>query len=143
MAALKSKPKADRGRFRRGDEDGAGATALVRIGDRYYGLGRICQGRRPLSPALTKPGADADMANLHIGMALARAGDKAGATAALNAVSGPRAEIAKYLAALPAVARLTLSVEGRGGASAAMPAPFLFARSPILSRFGMVKRLPP
>jgi hypothetical protein len=29
-------------------------------------------------------------------MALARAGDKAGATAALNAVSGTRAEIAKF-----------------------------------------------
>ena len=36
------------------------------------------------------------VANLHIGMALARAGDKAGATAALNAVTGPRAEIAKF-----------------------------------------------
>ena len=29
-------------------------------------------------------------------MALARAGDKAGATAALNAVTGPQAEVAKY-----------------------------------------------
>jgi hypothetical protein len=29
-------------------------------------------------------------------MALARAGDKAGATAAFNAVSGPRADIAKF-----------------------------------------------
>ena len=29
-------------------------------------------------------------------MALARSGDKAGATAALNAVTGARAEIAKY-----------------------------------------------
>jgi hypothetical protein len=34
--------------------------------------------------------------NLHLGMALARAGDKAGATAALNAVTGARADIAKY-----------------------------------------------
>jgi hypothetical protein len=39
---------------------------------------------------------DPAVANLHIGMALARAGDKAGATTALNAVTGPRAEIAKY-----------------------------------------------
>ena len=54
--------------------------------------------RRPTSigKTLTKPGADAAMANLHLGMALARAGDKAGATAAFNAVSGPRAEIAKF-----------------------------------------------
>jgi hypothetical protein len=43
-----------------------------------------------------KPGVDAGVANLHIGMALARAGDKAGATAALNAVTGPRADIAKF-----------------------------------------------
>ena len=44
----------------------------------------------------TKPDGDAALANLHIGMALARSGDKAGATAALNAVTGPRAEIAKF-----------------------------------------------
>ena len=46
--------------------------------------------------SLGKPGVDAAVANLHIGMALARAGDKAGATTALNAVTGPRADIAKY-----------------------------------------------
>jgi hypothetical protein len=43
-----------------------------------------------------KPGVDPNVANLHLGMALARAGDKAGATAALNAVTGPRADIAKF-----------------------------------------------
>ncbi len=47
--------------------------------------------------------------NLHLGMALARRGDKAGATAALNAVTGPRAEIAKYWLALPANAGLSRS----------------------------------
>ena len=46
--------------------------------------------------ALAKPGVDKDVANLHLGMALARSGDKAGATAAFNAVGGSRAEIAKY-----------------------------------------------
>jgi hypothetical protein len=46
--------------------------------------------------SMTKPGVDASVANLHIGMALARAGDKAGATTALNAVTGPRADIAKF-----------------------------------------------
>jgi hypothetical protein len=45
---------------------------------------------------LSKPGADKDVANLHLGMALARAGDKAGATAALKAVGGSRGDIAKY-----------------------------------------------
>ncbi len=45
--------------------------------------------------ALDKQGVDKDVANLRLGMALARAGDKAGATAALNAVGGTQAEIAK------------------------------------------------
>ncbi len=54
--------------------------------------------RRPTSTArrIAKGGVDANVANLHLGMALARSGDKAGATAAFNAVSGPRADIAKY-----------------------------------------------
>jgi hypothetical protein len=43
-----------------------------------------------------KPDTDRALANLHIGMALARSGDKAGATAALNTVTGLRADIAKY-----------------------------------------------
>jgi hypothetical protein len=46
--------------------------------------------------SMGKPGVDAAVANLHIGMALTRAGDKAGATAAFNAVTGPRADIAKF-----------------------------------------------
>ena len=45
--------------------------------------------------ALTKSGVDKDLANLRLGMALARAGDKAGATAALNAAGGAQAEVAK------------------------------------------------
>jgi hypothetical protein len=46
--------------------------------------------------SMGKTGVDANLANLHIGMALARAGDKAGATTALNSVTGPRADIAKF-----------------------------------------------
>jgi hypothetical protein len=45
---------------------------------------------------LAKPGVDKDVANLHLGMALAKGGDKAGAAAALHAVGGSRADIAKY-----------------------------------------------
>ena len=71
--------------------------ALLRIGDRYYGMGNyakaveLYRAWRWASRASTPR-----LANLHIGMALARAGDKAGATTALNAVTGPRADIAKY-----------------------------------------------
>jgi hypothetical protein len=43
-----------------------------------------------------KPGVDSSVANMHLGMALARSGDKAGATAAFNAVSGNLSGIAKY-----------------------------------------------
>jgi hypothetical protein len=43
-----------------------------------------------------KSGVDAELANLRLGMALAASGDKAGATAALAKVTGPRAGIAKY-----------------------------------------------
>ena len=45
--------------------------------------------------ALGKQGVDKDVANLRLGMSLARAGDKAGATSALNAVGGSQADIAK------------------------------------------------
>ena len=69
---------------------------LLRIGDRYYGLGDYAKAADIYRQVMTKPGADKDLANLHLGMALARSGDKAGATAALNAVAGARADIAKY-----------------------------------------------
>jgi TolA-binding protein len=69
---------------------------LLRIGDRYYGMGNYSKAADIYRQVLTKPGVDKDLANLHLGMALARAGDKAGATAAFNAVNGPRADIAKF-----------------------------------------------
>ena len=69
---------------------------LLRIGDRYYGLGDYAKAADIYRQVIAKPGADKDLGNLHLGMALARAGDKAGATAALNAVTGARADVAKY-----------------------------------------------
>jgi tetratricopeptide (TPR) repeat protein len=70
--------------------------ALVRVGDRYFGLGEYAKAAEVYRQALGKPGVDSAIANLHLGMALARVGDKAGATAAFNAVTGPRAEVAKF-----------------------------------------------
>jgi tetratricopeptide (TPR) repeat protein len=61
----------------------------------YYGYGDYAQAAELLRVALTKPGVDKDLANLRLGMALAQAGDKAGATAALNAAGGAQAEVAK------------------------------------------------
>jgi hypothetical protein len=70
--------------------------ALLHIGDRYYAMGNYAKAVELYRMAMGKPGVDAAVANLHIGMALARAGDKAGATAALNSVTGARADIAKF-----------------------------------------------
>lgn len=72
------------------------AKAALANGDLLYGYGEYAKAADLYRAALKKPGADANLINLHLGMALARSGDKAGATAALSAVSGPRSEIAKY-----------------------------------------------
>ena len=61
----------------------------------YYGYGDYAQAADLFRAALGKPGVDKDLANLRLGMSLARAGDKAGATAALNAAGGAQAEVAK------------------------------------------------
>lgn len=65
-------------------------------GDTLYGIGAFAQAAPLFKAAAAKGGVDANRANLRLGMALARAGDKAGATAALNAVNGPAANLAKY-----------------------------------------------
>ena len=72
------------------------ARAALEAGDVLYGIGAFAEAAPLYKAAVAKGGVDANLANLHLGMALARAGDKAGATAALNAVSGPQANTAKY-----------------------------------------------
>jgi len=96
IAALKSKPKATAADLAAASKTAMSGMALLRIGDRYYAMGDYQKAVELYRQAAGKPGVDKNVANLHIGMALARAGDKAGATAALNAVSGDRAEIAKF-----------------------------------------------
>ena len=65
------------------------------IADAYYGYGDYAQAADLYRAALGKAGADKDLVYLRLGMALARSGDKAGATAALNAAGGAQAEVAK------------------------------------------------
>lgn len=72
------------------------AINLLRIGDRYFGMGNYAKAADVYRQVLAKPDADKEIANLHLGMALARSGDKAGATTALNTVTGGRADIAKF-----------------------------------------------
>jgi len=75
---------------------GGTAKSALTTGDLLYGYGRFDKAAELYRAALKRPGADASLTNLHLGMALARSGDKAGAIAALSAVTGPRIDIAKY-----------------------------------------------
>lgn len=75
---------------------GGSATGMMEAGDTLYGVGAFAQAAPLYKAAIAKGGVDANRANLHLGMALARSGDKAGATAALNAVTGPLSNLAKY-----------------------------------------------
>lgn len=73
-----------------------GKTALGQ-GDAYYGYADYAKAAEMYRLALSKGGVDAATANLRLGATLARAGDKAGAVTALQAVSGgPRATLAKF-----------------------------------------------
>ena len=93
---LKSKPKASVADLNAATKMAPTGASLLRIADRFYGIGEYTRAAELYREAMSKGGIDTGLANLHLGMALARAGDKAGATAALNAVSGPQAEIAQY-----------------------------------------------
>jgi tetratricopeptide (TPR) repeat protein len=70
-------------------------SAYMRIGDAYYGAGNYAKAAEMYRQAGAK-GADANVANLRLGEALAMSGDKAGAAAALGKVTGSQSEIAKF-----------------------------------------------
>ena len=74
---------------------GSAARSAMVTGDAYLGYGNYAKAAELYRAAMTKSGADKDLANLRLGIALARSGDKAGATAAFTAVGGARAPIAK------------------------------------------------
>ncbi|HWJ59022.1 MAG TPA: tetratricopeptide repeat protein [Sphingomicrobium sp.] len=93
---LKTKPKATAADLAVATRDAKSANAHIAIGNRYYGLGDYAKAVESYRKAMTMSGVDMNLANLHLGMALARSGDKAGATTALNAVTGEYAPIAKY-----------------------------------------------
>ena len=75
---------------------GSDGPALVVTANRFYGIGKPARAAELFRAALAKPGVDKNQVNLQLGIALAAAGDKAGAKAAFDAVGGDRAEIAKY-----------------------------------------------
>lgn len=73
----------------------ANARQAMVTAEAYYGYGEYARAAELFRAALGKDGVDKDLANLRLGMSLARAGDKAGAEAALKAAGGTRADIAK------------------------------------------------
>lgn len=75
---------------------GGSAKAMLDAGDALYGVGAYAEAVPLYRAALAKGGLDANLVNLRLGAALARSGDKAGATAAFNAAGGAQAELAKY-----------------------------------------------
>ncbi|HKX91677.1 MAG TPA: tetratricopeptide repeat protein [Sphingomicrobium sp.] len=95
LAELKNKKVPTAADLAAAEKGAAVPTAFIRVGDRYYGAGQYQKAAELYRQALAK-GADASLANLRLGEALARAGDKAGAEAAFKAVTGQRAEIAKF-----------------------------------------------
>ncbi|WP_205481812.1 tetratricopeptide repeat protein [Sphingomonas arenae] len=71
------------------------ARSALGTGDALMSYGDYQKAAALYRAALGKSGVDAGAANLRLGIALARAGDTASATAAFNAVTGPRAGLAK------------------------------------------------
>jgi len=71
------------------------AKKAMIIADAYYGYGDYAKAAELYRAALGKSGVDKDLANLRLGMALARSGDKAGASSSLNAVGGNQADVAR------------------------------------------------
>jgi tetratricopeptide (TPR) repeat protein len=93
-SSLKSKPRPSEADLAAAAKNAQSAMSLLRIGDRLYGMGAYAKAADVYRQAKGK-GAEADLANLRTGIALAGAGDKAGATAALKSVGGPRAGVAQ------------------------------------------------
>ncbi|WP_129792443.1 hypothetical protein [Sphingosinicella sp. CPCC 101087] len=75
---------------------GSNGEAVLRLGDAYYGYGEYAQAAELYRAALEKGGVDANVVNTRLGAALARAGQRAEAEAAFQAVIGPRSELANF-----------------------------------------------
>ena len=94
-ATLNAKPKPTAAELEAAAKSAGSGMALLRIGDRFYGLGQYAKAAELYRQSVSR-GVDANLANMRLGVALTAAGDKAGATTAFNAVTGARAEIAKF-----------------------------------------------
>lgn len=75
---------------------GANGDLALRVAEGYYGHGDYRKAAEFYRTALQKGGVDANLVNTRMGMALAQAGQKAEAEAALKAVTGARADLAGF-----------------------------------------------
>ncbi|MGS1017758.1 hypothetical protein [Allosphingosinicella humi] len=74
----------------------ASGTLALNTGDAYFGYGDYAKAVELYKVAMQKGNVDASLANSHLGMAYALAGQKAEAEAAFKAVTGPRTDLAAY-----------------------------------------------
>ena len=95
-SVVRSKPNISAAELDAATKTASTGMALLHIGDRYYAAGNYAKAVELYRLAQPKSDVDPNVVKLHIGMALARQGDKAGATAALNSVTGARADVAKF-----------------------------------------------
>ncbi|MGE5723230.1 MAG: hypothetical protein ACM3YM_12300, partial [Sphingomonadales bacterium] len=72
-------------------------TQALKMGDAYFGYGDYPKAADLYRAALQKGSVDANQVNTHLGLALGLAGQKAEAQTALQAITGPRAELANYM----------------------------------------------
>lgn len=99
IAQAASKAAADRptvGASEAKARSSATANVAINVADAYFGYGDYAKAAAMYRTALGKTGVDANAVNTRLGMALAMSGDTAGATAAFNAVTGTRQELARY-----------------------------------------------
>ena len=73
---------------------GSNGRTTLRIADAFYGYGQYAEAAELYRAALRQGGVDANVVNTRLGAALAQAGQRAEAEAALRAVTGARADLA-------------------------------------------------
>jgi tetratricopeptide (TPR) repeat protein len=96
LDALKAKPKATAADLEVAAKSVTDAKGRMRVGDRYLGMGNYAEAIALYRAADGQPGIDQDLLKLHLGAALARSGDKAGAKAVFQTVGGAWKPMATY-----------------------------------------------
>ena len=116
IATVNRRVAADRAglpRLRAAAQAGATGAAARGAADTYFGYGQYPEAAELYRLALLKGGEDANLVNARLGAALALAGRRPEAEAALRAVTGPRADLAILARLARPAARRTDLMNGR------------------------------